>query len=299
MSYVRHISRTRATPAIGGKVGSVRTSQSLPNGAKEDTTEQGTEQAAKHLEQYRQGVIRLPELYKRLRALWGDEVFEGTRHCYENMKQRTREDYAPLDPRFETLPDFLQHMGPRPYKTASIHRKDNHKGYSPENCEWADKTTQARVRSNTVYLTCDGETLPLTEWAARLGSSARTLRARKDKGWTDYEVIHGRPDATAPWPKGEEDWWEAGFQEAGGGKHKNRLRYLRDQMSARMERLWPYVENAFYPDEFEPEWPSPCYQKQVEDWCKQYNFADHYYRKAREELKKIELKELFSPYGGY
>lgn len=108
------------------------------------------------------------------------------------MKQRVKEGYASLDPSFETLSGFLFHMGRRPSKDASIHRKDNSKGYSPDNCEWADKTTQSRERTNTVYLTCDDKTLPLTEWAERLGVSARTLRARKVQGWKDEEVIHGR-----------------------------------------------------------------------------------------------------------
>ena len=37
-------------------------------------------------------------------------------------------------------------MGGRPSDEHSIERKDNNKGYSPENCIWVDKTTQVLNR---------------------------------------------------------------------------------------------------------------------------------------------------------
>ena len=40
--------------------------------------------------------------------------------------------------------NFYNDMGDRPSTKHSIDRKDNNLGYFPDNCRWADKTTQSR-----------------------------------------------------------------------------------------------------------------------------------------------------------
>lgn len=48
--------------------------------------------------------------------------------------------------RWSCFENFLEDMGEAPEKL-SIHRRNNDKGYRKSNCEWADQTTQSRVRS--------------------------------------------------------------------------------------------------------------------------------------------------------
>jgi hypothetical protein len=65
----------------------------------------------------------------------------------------------------------------------SLDRINNFEGYSPENCRWADATTQVRNRRSTRTLTYQGETLSLAEWSTRSGIRYLTLKNRLNLGW--------------------------------------------------------------------------------------------------------------------
>ena len=62
--------------------------------------------------------------------------------------------------------------------TLSLDRIDNDKGYSPENCRWADRKTQGRNKSNNVVLEYNGEKKTLAEWSEILGIKYGTLHSR-------------------------------------------------------------------------------------------------------------------------
>lgn len=82
---------------------------------------------------------------------------------WDSIKQRCLNSAAGDFPRYggrgitvcdrwkDSFPNFLADMGPRPIGT-SIERKDNSKGYSPDNCYWATPTEQNRNRATvTLY----------------------------------------------------------------------------------------------------------------------------------------------------
>jgi len=84
----------------------------------------------------------------------------------------------------ESFDNFLADMGKRPDSTYSLERKNNNGPYSPDNCEWATKTTQVRNRECTVSVTYNGETKTLAEWAEQLGMKLQSLRTRLYQyGW--------------------------------------------------------------------------------------------------------------------
>lgn len=88
-----------------------------------------------------------------------------------------------------TFENFFADMGLRPSKKHSIDRIDNDKGYSPENCRWALPVAQCRNTRKTIYLTKDGVTKPLAEWAEILGINYFTLHWRYKQGWSGAKLF--------------------------------------------------------------------------------------------------------------
>lgn len=80
--------------------------------------------------------------------------------------------------RWQGFENFLADMGTKP-PGMSLERLDNNGPYSPENCIWADWTTQARNRRNTPFIMVCGERHALTTACERYGIDAGWVRARK------------------------------------------------------------------------------------------------------------------------
>ena len=71
----------------------------------------------------------------------------------------------------------------------TIDRIDNNKGYSPDNCRWATQKVQMNNNSRNRYVTINGETHSLTEWAEIKGICIGTVRDRLKRGWSEIDAI--------------------------------------------------------------------------------------------------------------
>ena len=79
---------------------------------------------------------------------------------------------------------FYEDMSPTYKKGLSLDRRDNNKGYSPENCRWADQRTQANnTRSNRFY-SLNGETDTLRNLCRRYNQNYEKIRGRLRLGWS-------------------------------------------------------------------------------------------------------------------
>ena len=79
---------------------------------------------------------------------------------------------------------FLRDMGPRP-AGSSIERVDNSRGYSPENCIWADRKTQARNKRNNAIVEFQGREMCLAEAVELAGAEYKTAWTRIFRhGWS-------------------------------------------------------------------------------------------------------------------
>lgn len=71
----------------------------------------------------------------------------------------------------------------------SIDRIDPNKGYSPDNCRWADYITQNNHLSSNHFITYNGETLSVYAWARKLGMKQNTFAERIRRGWSVERAI--------------------------------------------------------------------------------------------------------------
>jgi hypothetical protein len=79
--------------------------------------------------------------------------------------------------RWHTFENFFEDMGKRP-KGLTLDRKDNNGDYCLENCRWATAKEQMNNNRNNNWLTHEGETRNITQWAGIIGISRNTLGKR-------------------------------------------------------------------------------------------------------------------------
>lgn len=84
---------------------------------------------------------------------------------------------------------FFEDMGKAPTSKHTIDRKDNNKGYSPDNCRWATMTEQARNKTNNVIISYNGKIMTAPEWEEETGIPAKDIRRRISRGWSISDAL--------------------------------------------------------------------------------------------------------------
>lgn len=90
--------------------------------------------------------------------------------------------------RWHVFADFLADMGECP-AGLSLDRRDNARGYEPDNCRWVTMQAQQNNRGGNRKLTVRGETLGIVEWGRRSGIDHHTILARLRKGMSPEEAV--------------------------------------------------------------------------------------------------------------
>ena len=77
-------------------------------------------------------------------------------------------------------------------RNTDLDRKDNNKktnGYSKENCRFVTRKENANNTRRTKFLTFNGKTKPLTEWASTVGLTPICIWHRLRRGMSDEEAL--------------------------------------------------------------------------------------------------------------
>lgn len=86
----------------------------------------------------------------------------------------------------------------------TIERKDNDKGYSPENCTWVTKLMQYKNKRQNLMITYNGMTICAEDWSKETGIPATTIRWRFKHGWEVGRIFQNALPLSLPEPyKGE------------------------------------------------------------------------------------------------
>lgn len=100
-------------------------------------------------------------------------------------------------PEWHDIEIFEQWVNNSDYKPGlSIDRIDVNGDYTPSNCQWSTPKQQANNRRNTIYVTIDGLTKTISEWAEFSGINRSTLNSRYSNGVRGVMLLHKTEDTT-------------------------------------------------------------------------------------------------------
>lgn len=87
-------------------------------------------------------------------------------------------------PRWFKFSAFFEDMGLKPTPHHTLERRDNNLGYCKDNCRWATRIDQARNRRTTHFVTFNGKTQCIADWANELNVHHSVIRSRFRYGWS-------------------------------------------------------------------------------------------------------------------
>lgn len=120
----------------------------------------------------------------RLYVIWSDMKDRTTRKNSENYYRYGARGIKVCDEWLNDFSTFEKWAIENGYNDKlTIDRIDNNGDYEPNNCRWADTTTQMNNTSRNKYIEYQGETHTLAEWCRMLKLNYDMVRGRIDRGW--------------------------------------------------------------------------------------------------------------------
>lgn len=119
-------------------------------------------------------------------------VWHSMRSRCKNERHPSFKDYGgrgiAIDKRWDRFENFYQDMGEKP-EGMSIDRIDNNKGYSKENCRWANSEEQCNNRRNSKLYLINGKSMSLPQWCRELSIPESTVKNRISRGMSINQAL--------------------------------------------------------------------------------------------------------------
>lgn len=141
----------------------------------------------------------LNKVYKRTHGMRYTRIYKEWRSMINRCETKSWRDYHNYGGRGisvcnewrESFNAFYEWAISNGYNDSlTLDRLNVNGNYEPSNCRWATNKEQANNKRNSRYLTFNGKTQTLQQWADELGIKSVTLHSRLDKyGWSIDQAL--------------------------------------------------------------------------------------------------------------
>ena len=139
-----------------------------------------------------------PRLYKKWCSMKSRCNYPSSK-CYPRYGGKGIKICDEWENSFESFYKWAMETG---YKDGlTIDRIDNSKGYSPDNCRWATHAEQCRNYSRNRFITYQGRTQCMSDWADEYGINRCTLAQRIKLGWSLERAFQKQDGRSTRWQK--------------------------------------------------------------------------------------------------
>lgn len=125
------------------------------------------------------------------------EAWRGMKRRCTNPKDKKYKYYGgrgiTFCPRWSKYSAFFSDMGFKPTPEHTLDRIDSNGNYQPDNCRWATWLEQENNRRDNRFLTHDGQTMTVAQWAREIGMKPARLTLRLWRGWSVDRALTQKP----------------------------------------------------------------------------------------------------------
>lgn len=131
---------------------------------------------------------------RRTHGLSGTKVAKAFSHAKERCQNPNNHKWADYGSRgiqflYSSVEALVADIGHPPSGSHSIDRINTDGHYEPGNCRWATSREQNNNRRDNVFLTYQGRTQTVSQWARELGFRPGLISERLRSGWTVEKAL--------------------------------------------------------------------------------------------------------------